>query len=184
MGHEAGPGRNTPITTVEFLRLKALQNYCDLVRAGDDWLPDETLHQKIRRTLTGDLEELGSKSDLTRQTTLPPVLSYGGIAYYPPKRIVVVEGEGIKDTPTPRLHNLLVEFLQHPGDVVTNEQLLIVGGYKDSPKGHGAMKMAVSELRELIGDEQIVKKPRRYKYIQTIKDTGYKLEPFLPVKLP
>ncbi len=69
---------------------------------------------------------------------------------------------------TPKLLDLLLFLLERPGELVTKEELLD-GLWADANVTENALAQAVSELRQMLGDD-----PGAAQYIKTISRRGYR----------
>lgn len=74
-----------------------------------------------------------------------------------------------RSTPiTPTVFKILVVLLEHPGDIVTKEQLM-KQVWPDSFVEEGNLNRNVSTLRKALGE-----RPSDHKYIETVPKTGYR----------
>src|SRR6516165_11014786 len=69
---------------------------------------------------------------------------------------------------TPTVFRILVFLLEHPGEVVTKEQLM-KQVWPDSFVEEGNLNRNVSTLRKALGE-----RPSDHRYIETIPKTGYR----------
>ena len=85
-----------------------------------------------------------------------------------PARLVLADGE-CEVHLRPKVMDLLVVFGQHPGEVLSKEQLLDLV-WPDVTVGDASLTVAVRELRESLNDD-----PDAPRFVETIRHRGYRL---------
>lgn len=104
---------------------------------------------------------------------LPPdfskeeIVRCGDLTYYRTKRSVEVVGKG-ESRLTPKLAQLLEEFVRHPNEIVTRKQLMQNVWHTDYVGDTRTLDVHIRWIRELI--EQDPAYPRR---LQTVRGRGY-----------
>lgn len=95
------------------------------------------------------------------------VVRAGGITFYPSKRSVDVDGRGEKKL-TPKLANLLAEFLRHPNVILERDYLMIHVWDTNYFGDTRTLDVHMRWIREIIE-----KNPAKPEIIRTVRSVGY-----------
>ena len=112
------------------------------------------LYNRIKALLPPDL----SKEEIVR---------CGDLVYYRTKRSVQVLGKG-ESRLTPKLAQLLEEFVRHPNEIVTRRQLMLNVWHTDYVGDTRTLDVHIRWIRELIE-----KDPAYPQRLQTVRGRGY-----------
>lgn len=95
------------------------------------------------------------------------IVRYGHISLYRTKRSVEVNGQGESQL-TPKLAELLEEFIRHPNEVVTRRQLMINVWKTDYIGDTRTLDVHIRWMRELIEED-----PAKPALLKTVRGKGY-----------
>jgi DNA-binding response OmpR family regulator len=95
------------------------------------------------------------------------IVRYGKISLYRTKRSVEVNGQGESQL-TPKLAELLEEFIRHPNEVVTRRQLMIDVWETDYIGDTRTLDVHIRWMRELIEED-----PAKPTLLKTVRGKGY-----------
>lgn len=95
------------------------------------------------------------------------IVRYGNISLYRNKRSVEVNGQG-ENQLTPKLAELLEEFIRHPNEVVTRRQLMIDVWKTDYIGDTRTLDVHIRWMRELIEEN-----PAKPVLLKTVRGKGY-----------
>jgi len=95
------------------------------------------------------------------------IVRYGNISLYRTKRSVEVNGQG-ESLLTPKLADLLEEFIRHPNEVVTRRQLMIDVWKTDYIGDTRTLDVHIRWMRELIEED-----PAKPALLKTVRGKGY-----------
>ena len=95
------------------------------------------------------------------------IVRYGSISLYRTKRSVEVNGQG-ESLLTPKLADLLEEFIRHPNEVVTRRQLMIDVWKTDYIGDTRTLDVHIRWMRELIEED-----PAKPTLLKTVRGKGY-----------
>lgn len=103
-----------------------------------------------------------------RKTATPTILTVGDVVLDPARHEVTRDGKRLELTP--KEYSILEYLMQHPGEALSREQLLMHVWGADTKKTNNALNVHMRYLRRKLDD------PFSKHYVRTVRGVGYKIE--------